>query len=209
MKQLFLYFFLSITLAIFAQSDTVGVVIHPNPFDSVTVHLIHINEGDKLSIELLNLLGHSVCSIPQKNYFESTRFSEKVDSISNGIFISFFKINDEQIIKKVIYTGNDSSLTLNYDIRIIPSKFQKEKLKIFPNPNITNKLTIETETESSKVQYSIFNMNGQLLYQKEVITDSKKATAKLLISDWESGQYIVKMKSDFGKDEATFIKISD
>ena len=209
MKHIIFLLFLSFSLTGFSQNDTVTINVFPNPFDSIVNHIITINKGDILTFELFDIQGRTKYAVNKKPYFESVQFSEKVDSIINGIFISFIKINDKTTIKKLIYNGSDSNLTLNFDIQVTPSKLKKETLNIFPNPSFSGVLTIETETESKKVEFTVFNMQGQLLYKKEIEAVEKTAKTTFLISDWESGQYIARMTSKFGNDEGIFTKISN
>ena len=97
---------------------------------------------------------------------------------------------------------------MQFNLEVTPSKFKKETLKIFPNPSISDILTIETETESKNVTFLVYNMQGGLLYEKEVDATGKKAKTNVLVSSWKSGQYIVKMTSKFGEDQKIFTKIS-
>lgn len=208
MKLYLLLIYLLFPLVSTSQNDTSTVEVFPNPFTSEANLIIHLNEGDQLDVSFLNLFGAKKCSIPTKAYFKSQIIEEHVDSISAGVYFSFITINGERKNNKLIYTGNDSTFRLNFDIRVAPSPYEKETLKIFPNPGIEDFITIETETESASVEFFIFTMQGQLLFNKEVNSENKRARVQQDIVDWNTGQYVVKMKSRLGEDEKIFTKIS-
>lgn len=206
---LFVLFLVGASLVASAQQDSVHVRVFPNPFDSVAVHEIQLNEGDQMSIDYYNMLGQITYSIAMQSYFESVQFSKLIKSQVNGVYFARLVINGDDINKKLFFIGQDSTFALQFNIQVTPSKFKKETLIIFPNPVQSDNITIETETESTTVDFQIFNMQGQLLYQKEVQSTNKKATLTVTIADWESGQYVVKMNSSIGSDEGVFTKISN
>lgn len=191
-----------------SQNDTSTVEVYPNPFTREANLIIHLNEGDLVDVSFFNTLGATKCSIPPKAYFKSQIIEEQIDSISTGVYFSFITINGERKNNKLVYNGNDSTFRLNFNIRVAPSPYEKETLKIFPNPGNEDYITIETETESASVEFFIFTMQGQLLFSKEVNSDNKRARVQLEIVDWNTGQYVVKMKSRLGEDEKIFTKIS-
>ena len=205
---LLLLFFFSISIYGIAQQDTVLVKVYPNPFDSVAIHSIQLKEGDRFEAEFVDVQGRSLCSVPVGTYYKSVQFSEEILLSTVGIYFSLITINEEPIIKKLIFNGKDSTSFLQFNLEVTPSKFKKETLKIFPNPSISDILTIETETESKNVTFLVYNMQGGLLYEKEVDATGKKAKTNVLVSNWKSGQYIVKMTSKFGEDQKIFTKIS-
>lgn len=208
MRLLLLLLFISLSTYGIAQQDTVQVKVYPNPFDSVAIHTIQLNEGDQFSAEFLTIQGKTLCSVPVETYFRSVQFSEEILLGSPNVYFSILTINEEQIVKKLVFNGQDSTFYLQFNLQVTPSKFEKETLKIFPNPSVSDLLTIETETESRKVDFLVYDMHGQLLYEKEIVAVGKNAKTSLLVSNWKSGQYIVKMTSDFGEDQKIFTKIS-
>lgn len=208
MKRYLLLINLIFPLVIVSQNDTSTVGVYPNPFTNEANLIIYLNEGDLVDVSFFNPLGEKKCSIPSKAYFKSQIIEEQVDSISAGVYFSFITINGERKNNKLVYTGNDSTFRLNFDIRVANSPYEKETLKIFPNPGNEDFITIETETESASVEFFIFNMQGQLLFHKEVNSENKRARVQLDIVDWNTGQYVVKMKSRLGEDEKIFTKIS-
>ena len=66
----------------------------------------------------------------------------------------------------------------------------KEKVSIFPNP-ARDQVEIQFP-QNQRGQLEIFNIHGQMILQKKINTDR----FKLILKEWESGFYVVKMNGE-------------
>lgn len=123
---------------------------------------------------------HSYCTFPL--------YSEYLAIDSSGIIFVGSKLG--------IFKSTDSLLYTN-----IASQNNEQSLKIFPNPT-NNKITIETLSTNKDKSISIYNLQGQLLFQQT----SKYKNTEIDVSRFPNGMYFVKVESDTGMVSGKFVK---
>ncbi|MBL4707908.1 MAG: T9SS type A sorting domain-containing protein [Flavobacteriales bacterium] len=208
-RSILLLFFTFIQLIGVSQNDSNLVSIFPNPADSVATHLINIKDNDVLKLSLLDRTGNTIYNLTKKCYNESIELTSQISSVKKGIYYSRIEINNQSIINKLIFTGEDSSLLLKFKINVSPYLIGNDQINLFPNPILNQELHLETKSNSSLVSYFIYTIQGHIVYKKEIRTEHGYAQLSVPISDWKSGQYIVKMKSESGEAKSTFLKIKE
>jgi SOS-response transcriptional repressor LexA len=90
-------------------------------------------------------------------------------------------------------------VSVNYPIYVsqvgINENAANLRYSIYPNPAKGN-LTIEIEAQSDKLELSIYNLQGEMMYSEIIYHNHKKLKKELDLVKYSKGIYFVKIKSD-------------
>ncbi|MCK5907889.1 MAG: T9SS type A sorting domain-containing protein, partial [Flavobacteriales bacterium] len=115
----------------------------------------------------------------------------------------FFSDGDEILVRFNLYSDANSvgwgwiidDLEIQKDALSLEDNFLATQFKVYPNPVVDGALYLESTTDSKILNIELYNLTGQVLLNKNFANVEK---AKLDISNFAKGQYLIKVETDKG-----------
>ena len=176
-----------LTHYLFAQSEpTIDVV--PDPFYDTTSVLFYLPNDDTVSVIIFDRWGQPIDTLI-KEQFMSNGIHTKIfvgDTLPQDQYLALLDVDNQWYMKW--FTKLDQPVgTNNY-------KYNKDELKIFPNP--TNEKIIIYGLENLKGIIELINQEGKII-RKERINNLSLLTIN--VSSLEKGIYFIKLQNKNGQ----------
>ncbi len=112
----------------------------------------------------------------------------------------------------ILYAGSHGqgifrTSTLVPNVSVDESPLKPIKISVFPNPAVHYSTVTLASSENKKVKLSIYHLNGQLVYIKELTIHTGQNRISIPVSDWKAGNYIVRVDAPEQTQVSKFIVI--
>jgi len=194
------------SILVYSQDSRLPLFISPNPFDSVLNYNITVKENDTINLDILNVTGKNVFKIQNLICTETSSNLFTLDSVKTGVHLGRFELNETMEVHKWVYNGTANSPKFRLNINVI--KNDESTLISYPNPVTTEFLTLSIESTSNEIEYQFFSIEGKLIVEQKLSNPHGTMQQNINTTGWESGQYVVKLKSGSENLEQTIIKLA-
>ncbi|UPT71507.1 MAG: T9SS type A sorting domain-containing protein [Flavobacterium sp. JAD_PAG50586_2] len=181
------------------------------PFD-LTVQ--NQTDNSTLNYRARNNITFGANYITQTNAVIDARASKKIILKANTKITagSYFLAKIEDVCPDILYAGLPGNFSRMADSKPLKTEGSdaKNNVVIYPNPNNGNfELAINEipQLQNSKVNINVFDINGRVVYQNDIITNTGgTSTIPITLTSVSNGVYFVKVSADGYTTTLKFVK---